>query len=294
MMIDMATLGPNPVHAREFEMTVSPALCADPVVDLLHGITATTISTSTLVLGGVVTTMANYWSVVKSISVANCRVEVPKEDVYEILWQFKPSYWEFLGANSEPHYYSSHTAAQSADGALAACASYEMWGLPGYSVTLTSAGESSSVFAFHTSSTFWAGAHGWTPTMWLWRDGPEADVSMFATAWSGQWNALEPNNPGYAALEAAWAGGTVHGGFAEVGLGYVCEYGGTEGTYGFRGAIHLIVSAVSCVIPASRRYYDFPGVCHVAFDAQQPGATKTRKLFTSDVVPDLMSTDTHG
>eukprot|EP00760_Papus_ankaliazontas_P021442 PhM_4_TR18690/c0_g3_i1/m.98821 len=275
IMPDVAALAPNGLHATGFEMKISPALCAAPSVVLSNGIAAPTLTTSDVLLNGAITYIGSYWTVAKTITVSGCYSEVPRDDVYEILWQLHSSYWTFNGAYGEPHYYSVHTSVKTFADALAACSTYNMWGLQGYLVTLTSAAETSNVVSLYGATSFWAGGEGWRPRMWFWSDGPEAGQSIFATAWSGEWNLGEPDKNVYSVVEGNY-GGSKHNGIPSVGVVYICEYGGTEGPYAFRGGIHFTVSQVSCEVPSPQNYFEFPGVCHVAFDAQLPGATKTR------------------
>eukprot|EP00760_Papus_ankaliazontas_P003951 PhM_4_TR11667/c0_g4_i1/m.64139 len=291
-MPDMVSLTGSSVQVREFEMTVTPALCEVPTVQLSSGIGKMEATASSLVLGNKIASFGNYATVVKTITVSNCNKAYPSEATYDVLWQFKPEVGkEHAGLHDEPHYYVLSSEKKKSDDAYALCRQTSLWGLPGYLATLTSKAETSRVLEF--PDTYWVGGQSLRSSMWWWSDGPEAETSLFSTQWSGQWATsagAEPNNSGKSALEANW-GLDFHGGLWETLLKFVCEYGGTEGSLGFRGAIRLTMSQVACDVPDSRRYYDFPGVCHVAFDAQLPGATKTRTLFTPDVVPDLMVED---
>eukprot|EP00760_Papus_ankaliazontas_P019389 PhM_4_TR18016/c0_g1_i7/m.33311 len=93
--------------------------------------------------------------------------------------------------------------------------------------------------------------------MWEWVDGPEAGQSVFATAWSGQW-ASAPANTAWSVAKLN-AAGTFEVSATTATANIICEYGGTEGSLGFRGAIRLTMSQVACDVPDSRRFYEFPG-----------------------------------
>eukprot|EP00760_Papus_ankaliazontas_P035900 PhM_4_TR8074/c0_g1_i1/m.49594 len=249
-MPDVATLSSDPVATVEFELTISPAMCHTPSVELSNGVSAPTLTPSAVTLNGVTAPIGTYWTVVKTIAVRHCNsnADYPMEKMYDMLWTFKPvGYASHNGAYGEPHYYKYNSGPNlAANDASVACG--ELWGMQGYLATLTSSTETSAVYAI-TASSFWSGGEGWGPGQWLWRDGPERGQSVLATQWSGQWYTGEPANNGqYRALEANW-NARFHAGDSAAALHYVCEYGGTEGSRAFRGAIRLTMSQVACNVP---------------------------------------------
>eukprot|EP00760_Papus_ankaliazontas_P019384 PhM_4_TR18016/c0_g1_i4/m.33305 len=52
-MPDIVSLSSDAIHAREFELSIAPALCHTPTVMLASSITAPTLSTSGIILNGV-------------------------------------------------------------------------------------------------------------------------------------------------------------------------------------------------------------------------------------------------
>eukprot|EP00760_Papus_ankaliazontas_P012936 PhM_4_TR15619/c0_g3_i2/m.68493 len=80
---------------------------------------------------------------------------------------------------------------------------------------------------------------------------------------------------------------------------FACAYSGLPGSQTLRGIVKLQVRSTACSFGGTQSMAGFQGACYTVSDLcrhleQTPGETTTRNVFTADVVPDLITSDTYN
>eukprot|EP00760_Papus_ankaliazontas_P013691 PhM_4_TR15886/c3_g2_i1/m.17037 len=290
---------------------VRPDMCAPLThIDAIDGTTLSTlplyVNTAKNLYVRMQADMNKYTTLIRGIAMTSCARQYPTVDEYNFLWDLELVSTDACTFNDkvtgEPHFYWAsswaHQEKREWTAAQQDCASRNMMGLLGYLTAVTTSEENDVVTSpkcvDKATSVGWGAAVGVSAFGWQWHDGPEAGQSIFASAWAISWCGTDDARVATSydqALGASFRSGSgCTSGWQPQARStldnYMCEFGGTEARYAFRGALNVKVTTSPCDYN-ERSDYAFPGVCHHLYATQKYGASSPHNVLAVDVVPDL-------
>eukprot|EP00760_Papus_ankaliazontas_P011079 PhM_4_TR14652/c2_g3_i2/m.91077 len=281
------------------QLTVAPPLCT-AFTYTLSGSVVTTTSTNTQLKLSNTEPIATYRTIMGTIKYTTCPRAYEHIDNFYVTFYLHPSGVTFThGKTSEPHLLVTGGTDQWIPADNSAKASVH-FGLQGYLPTVDHASVNTALLSEVISKSVPIFFMGLSDQVLYnaqqWSGGPAAGTFSIPGRTYTNWDSSEPSHSVFAKMEYIGAlypndrwrdvdGMTSHL--------YVRQHGGMSAVSTIRGGLVLKIHSTHCRFGlGSTQDMGFKGACHHVFaDQKADGTTSPRKLFTTDAVPDLISSD---
>eukprot|EP00760_Papus_ankaliazontas_P038522 PhM_4_TR9165/c0_g1_i1/m.68593 len=305
---DLVPASITDVELKKLTVDVTPAMCAPlSATSISSNMAKTTQGMSGLTVSGA-DSIQKYVETLRSVTVTPCLRPVEGVDTYNVLWRFTPQTLcevPYEPNSNEPHYYNIKdyvTEDRTWTGARYTCETSELLGLSGYLVTIANEKENDQLYNNNCLGGWGDPASKYTDG-WIWSSGPEAGQAVDSVTFStgskfcedtpSMYDLYAPERP-FSNCRSKWHYGSArfsapNGG----GPKFTCEYGGTESTYTFRGAVRVNVRNTQCDFGAMKDYASV-GMCHTETTTRALSPSPTTNeltVFSVDMLTDVLTNE---